>query len=153
MPEMCQCRFYLALSPHRRAINMHQSPWLRHIDARYKHLKAMDLERNLLEVSASALGPRHEPSPPKRLRLSEVSSNDDEAVPEWDCSAPYEQWLDYSAYANRHETPSLQSSSQESLDESDTHNDGDGEDGDDVEIRKNGNTTIMPTFFHPSMYT
>lgn len=113
----------------------------------------MNLERSLLGVVTSTLDPRHEPSPPKRLRLSEVNANDDEAVPEWDCSAPYEQWLDYSAYENRHETPSIQSSSQESLEGSGTHNGDDGEDGDVVEIRKNGNTTTMPTFFHPSMYT
>jgi hypothetical protein len=116
----------------------------------------MELDGNLLEASASALAARHEPSPPKRLRLSEVTANDDEAVPEWDCSAPYEQWLDYSAYENRHETPSFQSSSQESLEQSDGRDDEDGDDGDNgnlVEIRKVGNTTNMPTFFHPSMYT
>lgn len=116
----------------------------------------MELDGNLLETSTSPLAARHEPSPPKRLRLSEVTANDDEAVPEWDCSAPYEQWLDYSAYENGSKTPSLQSPIQESVEESDERDGDDGNDGDNgnlVEIRKVGNTANMPAFFNPSMYT
>lgn len=116
----------------------------------------MDLDKCLLEASASAVALCHEPSPPKRLRLSEMSANDDEAVPEWDCSAPYEQWLDYSAYEDRYKSPSLQFLDQISPEEIESSSIHDGEDeeqdGSVVEIRKNGKTTTMPTFFHPSTY-
>jgi hypothetical protein len=73
----------------------------------------MDLDMSWLDTSSSAVALRHEVPPPKRLRLSEVNANDDQAVPEWDCSAPYEQWLDYSAYESRYKSPSLHSSSQD----------------------------------------
>ena len=113
----------------------------------------MDLDSSLLGPSTSAVTLRHEPPPPKRLRLSEGDANDAGAVPEWDCSAPYEQWLDYSEYERRYKSPSLQSSNQGSPEEPDavSIHDDEGDDGLVVELRKIGNTTTMPTFFHPGM--
>lgn len=115
----------------------------------------MDLDSSLLEAPPSAVALRHEPPPPKRLRLSAVNANDDEAVPGWDCSAPFEQWLDYPAYESRYKSPSLQSSTPDGTEEPGAlsiHDEEDDEDdGPVVEIRRIGNTTTMPTFFHPGM--
>lgn len=112
----------------------------------------MDLDISLLDTSSSAVALRHEPPPLKRLRLSQVNTTDDQAVPEWDCSAPYEQWLDYSAYESRYKSPSLHSSNQDNLAESNgqTIQDDDGDDDQVVELRKS--TATMPSFFHPGMY-
>jgi hypothetical protein len=111
----------------------------------------MELEMSLPETGSSAIAQRHEPSPPKRLRLSEGITNDDDTVPEWDCSAPYEQWLDYSAYESLHKSPSLQSFHKENSPESNalTSQDEDGEAEEAVELRA---ADPMPAFFHPSMF-
>ena len=111
----------------------------------------MELDMSLPATGPSGMSLRHEPPPQKRLRLSEGIPNDDNAVPEWDCSAPYEQWLDYSAYESRYKSPSLYSSGQEISAESDalTAQDDDVDSEQVVELRKS--TGPMPTFFHPSM--
>lgn len=110
----------------------------------------MDLHPTLVDAGAAAALLRHSPPGPKRLRLSE-NTNGDDAVPEWDCPAPYEQWLDYSAYENRFRSPIVPASRQDSPDESDEHSPADEGDDDDevVELRKP--TASIPSFFHPSM--
>src|SRR5260370_6323500 len=112
----------------------------------------MEFDMSLPASGPSGMALRHEPSPPKRLRLSEGITNDDNAVPEWDCSAPYEQWLDYSAYERPYKSPSPHSSHQDNEAESNAHTIQAHDCDDDQALELRQSTATMPAFFHSAKY-
>jgi hypothetical protein len=110
------------------------------------------MELNLNSLDEEVTGARrHEQPAPKRLRLRDVTAPDDEEdLPEWESSAPYEQYFDYSAYESRYNSPSLRTVRPESPLQNSVLTIED-DDKDECVATTNAKDSI-PIFFHPGMF-
>ena len=110
----------------------------------------MELDINSLDGEVTGARRLDQPAP-KRLRLRDVTAPDDEEdLPEWDYSAPDEQYFDYSAYESRYKSPSLRTVRPESPRQSSVLTIEDDDKEEYVASKKAKDR--MPIFFHPGMF-